>query len=247
MRLTGKRNKKNEGMKKVILAVLTLGMLTSCSCSGLNVNFSRTEAQAMEQRPLTGFERIELFGSLDVKYQQADSFSVRVDAPVEVLKKVETRVDGNKLVVRMKGDGKWINFGVADSRNVTVYVTSPDFLGIMLKGSGDFECQRLLDTDNLEISLQGSGDISFDDILCDQVDVSLVGSGDVDLRNVKAQRSYISLVGSGDVKMNFDNSGMVEANLTGSGDITLNGKVQKYNSHVRGSGDMHVNELRIQN
>ena len=232
-------------MKKVILAVFALGMLTSCSCSGLNVNFTHTEAQAEEQRSLTGFERIELFGSLDVKYMQADSFSVKVQAPVNALKKVETRVDGNKLVVKMKGDGKLINFGVADSRNVTVYVTSPDFLGIMLKGSGDFECQRLLDTDNLEISLQGSGDISFEDVICDRVDVSLVGSGDVELKNVKTQRSYINLVGSGDVKMNFDNSGMVEANLTGSGDITLNGKVMRYNSNVRGSGDMHTGGLMI--
>ena len=220
-------------------------MLTSCSCSGLNVTFSHTDAQAQEQRPLTGFERIELLGSLDVKYQQADSFSVRVDAPVEVLKKVETRVDGNKLVVKMKGDGKWINFGVADSKNVTVYVTSPDFLGIMLKGSGDFESQGLLDTDNLEISLQGSGDIAFDDVICDQVDVSLVGSGDVDVKNVKALRSFINLVGSGDVKMNFDNSGIVEATVTGSGDITLNGKVQRYNSSVRGSGDINAGGLMI--
>ena len=232
-------------MKKGLLAVFALGMLASCSCSGLNVRFTHSEPQAAEERALTGFERIELFGSLDVKYQQADSFSVRVEAPVEVLKKVETSVDGNKLVVKMKGDGNFINFGVADSRNVTVYVTSPDFLGIMLKGSGDFECLRLLDTDNLEISLQGSGDISFDDVICDQVDVSLVGSGDVDVKNVKAQRSYINLVGSGDVKMNFDNSGMVEANLTGSGDITLNGKVKRYNSHVRGSGDMNTGGLMI--
>jgi len=232
-------------MKKVILAVLTLGVLTSCSCSGLNVSFTHTEAQAEEQRSLAGFERIELLGSLDVKYQQADSFSVRVDAPVDVLKKVETRVDGNKLVVSMKGEGKWINFGVADSKNVTVYVTSPDFLGISLRGSGDFECQRLLDTDNLDISLQGSGDIKFDDIICDQVNVSLVGSGDVDVKNVKALRSYINLVGSGDVKMNFDNSGMVDANVTGSGDIMLNGKVKKYNSNVRGSGDIHANGLMI--
>ena len=205
-------------MKKVLLAVFALGMLASCSCSGLNVNFTRTEAQAEEQRALTGFERIELLGSLDVKYQQADSFSVRVEAPVEVLKKVETRVDGNKLVVRMKGEGKLINFGVADSRDVTVYVTSPDFLGILLKGSGDFECQRLLDTDNLEISLQGSGDISFDDVICDQVEVSLVGSGDVDVKNVKAQRSYINLVGSG---------------------------VKKYKSNVRGSGDINAGGLMI--
>ena len=110
----------------------------------------------------------------------------------------------------------------------------------MLKGSGDFECLRLLDTDNLEISLQGSGDIEFDDVICDQVDVSLVGSGDVDVKNVKAQRSYINLVGSGDVKMNFDNSGMVEANLTGSGDITLNGKVKRLTAQLTPITDIPV-------
>lgn len=232
-------------MKKVLLAVLALGVLASCSCSGLNVKYSHTDPQAEEQRSLTGFERIELLGSLDVKYQQADSFSVRVDAPVDVLKKVETRVEGNKLIVNMKGEGKIINFGISDSENVTVYVTSPDFLGITLRGSGDFECQQLLDTDHLDIVLNGSGDIKFDDIICDQVDVSLVGSGDVDLKNVKMLRSYVNLVGSGDVKVNFDNSGMVEANLTGSGDISLSGTVRKYKSNVRGSGDMHTDGLRI--
>ena len=230
-------------MKKILLAVFALGMLTSCSCHGVKVHYFSTEAVGEEQRQLSGFERIELLGSLDVKYMQADSFSVKVQAPVETLKNVETRMDGNKLVVKMKGEGHFINFGVSDSKNVTVYVTSPDFLGIMLKGSGDFECRRLLDTDNLDIELQGSGDIEFEDVICDHVNVSLVGSGDVDVKNVKAQRSYISLVGSGDVKMNFDNSGEVEANLTGSGDITLKGTVNDYKYNVRGSGDMNISEL----
>ena len=232
-------------MKKVLLAVLALGMLTSCSCSGLNVNFTRTEAHGEELRSLTGFERIELLGSLDVKYQQADSFSVRIDAPVKALKNVETRVEGNKLIIKMKGAGKIINFGVSDSEDVTVYVTSPDFLGITLRGSGDFECQQLLDTDNLDIVLNGSGDIKFDNIICDQVDVSLVGSGDVELKNVKTLRSYVNLVGSGDVKVYFDESGSVESHLTGSGDITLKGTVNKYDSNVRGSGDMHTDGLYI--
>ena len=232
-------------MKKVLLAVFTLGVLTSCSCSGLNVRFTHSEPQAAEERALTGFERIELLGSLDVKYQQAVSFSVRVDAPVEVLKKVETLVDGDKLVVRMKGDGNLINFGVADSENVTVYVTSPDFLGITLKGSGDFECLHLLDTDNLDIVLNGSGDILFDDIICDRINVSLVGSGDVDVRNVKTLQSSLNLVGSGDIKMAFDNSGKVESNLTGSGDITLTGVVREYRNNVRGSGDVNTEGLMI--
>lgn len=232
-------------MKKVLFAVLTLGILTSCSCSGLNVKFSHTAAHAEEQRSLTGFERIELLGSLDIKYQQSDSFSVRVDAPVEILKKVVTRVEGDKLIVNMEGEGEMINFGVPDGDNVTVYVTSPDLLGIALRGSGDFECQHLLDTDNLDIMLNGSGDIKFDDIICDQINVSLVGSGDVELKHVKMLRSYVNLVGSGDIKVNYDNSGAVEANLTGSGDITLSGSVKDYKSNVRGSGDMHAEQLII--
>ena len=63
-------------MKKVLLSVMALGMLTAC-----NVHFTqRVKAQAEEQRPLKGFERIELLGSLDVKYEQADSFSVLVNS-----------------------------------------------------------------------------------------------------------------------------------------------------------------------
>ena len=101
-------------------------MLTSCSCHGLRVNWTRSEAHGEQTRSITGFERIELLGSLDVKYMQADSFSVKVDAPVEVIKYVETRVEGNVLKVNMKGENNLINFGIRDSENVTVYVTSPE-------------------------------------------------------------------------------------------------------------------------
>ena len=232
-------------MKKVLLAVLMLGMLTSCACNGLKAHYFHTEAQGEQLRPLTGFERIELLGALDVIYQQADSFSVKVKAPVNALDNVETRVEGDKLIVNMKGEGKLINFGVSDSKDVTIYVTSPDFLGISLKGSGDFECQQLLDTDNLDIVLNGSGDIRFDDIICDQVNVSLVGSGDVDVKNVKTLRSKVSLIGSGDISVSYDDSGYVEAHLTGSGDITLKGDVKDYKYNVRGSGDMHTGELVV--
>ena len=234
-----------ESMKKVFLSVVTLAMLTSCACNGPEFRYFRTEAQAEENRQLKGFERIELLGSLDVKYEQADSFSVVVKAPVKVIKDVETRVEGNKLVVNMKGSNKIINIGVSDGDDVTVYVTSPDFLGIDLRGSGDFECKQLLDTDNLDISLKGSGDIEFDDIICDEVNVSLVGSGDVEVKNVKMLRSNVNLVGSGDIKVKYDDSGKVEANLTGSGDIELTGEVTEYKSNVRGSGDMHRNGLLV--
>ena len=227
-----------------IMAVLIgLTSCTSCKVSRWHVETS----QASETRTLRGFERIELLGSLDVKYQQADSFSVQVCAPEKYLDKVETIVEGNRLVLRMKGDGKFINFGVSDGDGVKVYVTSPDLIGVTLRGSGDFECVHLVETDNLDITLNGSGDIKFADVICDRVNVSLVGSGDVDMREVKTLWAGVSVVGSGDVKMRFENSGKVEANITGSGDITLKGTVSNYQYNVRGSGDMHTDELKITN
>ena len=70
MRLTDKRIQKTESMKKEFLslvALVALGMLTSCSCNGLNVSYSRTKTLTEETRQIKGFERIELLGSLDVK------------------------------------------------------------------------------------------------------------------------------------------------------------------------------------
>ncbi len=233
----------NSNIKFLTMMAVLIGMTscTSCKVSRWHVETS----QSSETRELRGFEQIELQGSLDVKYQQADSFSVEVCAPQEYLDQVETIIDGNCLVLRMKGEGKFINFGVTDGDDVKVYVTSPDLIGVTLRGSGDFECLHLVDTDALDITLNGSGDIKFADIICDRINVSLVGSGDVDLREVKMLWANVDLVGSGDVKMRFNNSGEVEANITGSGDITLSGDVKDYKYHVRGSGDMHTNDLRI--
>lgn len=232
-------------MKQLILSVVTLGMmLASCTCQGVKFS-TKNVAQTEEHRPLKGFERIEQLGSIDVKYQQADSFSVIVKAPEKKLKDVETRLEGNRLVVGMTGANNVINLGVTDADHVVVYVTSPDFLGIELKGSGDFGADGLVDTDNLDIILRGSGDVDFQDVVCDQLNVSLVGSGDVEVENVKTLRSRVELVGSGDVEMRFDDSGDVSASLTGSGDITLKGSVRNFTSSVRGSGDMETGGLRI--
>ncbi len=230
-------------MKKVLLSVVIIALLTSCYWSG--IRYSSTQEHAEEHRQLKGFERIELLGSIDVKYAQADSFSVSVQAPADVLKDVETRVVGNVLQINMKGSDKFLNIGVSDGDDVTVYVTSPDFLGIELKGSGDFECNSLLDTDNLDILLKGSGDINFKDIICDHVNVSLVGSGDIEVKNVKTLRSNVELVGSGDVEIHFTESGVVESSLVGSGDIKLSGTVNNSISTKRGSGDLDTNRLIV--
>lgn len=230
-------------MKRIVFAMMAVAVLTSCK---FDVTKTVTvESTAEEPRFLKGFERIQLMSSLDVKYAQADSFSVRVHAPKDVIKKVETTVENNTLKVGMKRGSSFIHIGGASSDGVTVYVTSPDFLGISLMGSGDFMCVRPLDTDTLSIDLKGSGDIYFKDVICDRVNVSVVGSGDVSVNTVKTQQARLEVIGSGDIEMGFDNSGEVDAQVKGSGDIELKGTVRKMNQRRFGSGDIDTEELIV--
>ena len=245
-------------MKKTfcILAVL-LAVLFSTSLYAFSAN------EVEETRNVTGFERIRLQGSPDIKYTQGKTWSVRVKAPKSLISKVVTRKEGNCLLVSLKNAG----FFSSDGRNgdVTVYVTSPDLIGVEVQGSGDFESKTHVDTDNLDISLRGSGDINFYDVICDRIKTSVVGSGDLDIKKVIAQQSVIELVGSGDVKIrqskvkqtqielkgsgdvkvHCDNCGAVTCRLVGSGDITLSGTVTKLDKTTRGSGDIHTGSLKI--
>lgn len=220
--------------------------------------------KAVESRQLTGFERIRLQGSPDIKYTQGKTWSVRVKAPKGTIKGVQTRVENKTLIVSMKSS-RVFSFKNDKDNDVTVYVTSPDLIGVEVQGSGDFESKSHVDTDRLTISLKGSGDIDFYDVICDRVDISLVGSGDVDVKKVIAQYSTVGLIGSGDVKLNqwnvkdtklelkgsgglrvaSQNCGTVSCRLVGSGDITLSGTVRQLNKTVRGSGDINTAGLRV--
>ena len=229
-------------MKRIIFFLMTVALLTSC-----NIHVNKTVSSYVEEsRLLTGFERIAMMGAMDVEYIQADTFSVKVQASnVDEVMKVETILEGNELKISMKNGSRFLHFGDTNADDIKVFVTSPDFLGISLMGSGDFLSARPLDTDTLTIELRGSGDIRFTDVICDQVSVSLIGSGDVSMDRVQTQWGQLDLIGSGDIDVFFDQSGEVNAQVKGSGDIEMKGTVRKMNKLVRGSGDIDTDELMV--
>lgn len=251
-------------MKKGILFLAAIFAIAF----SVNLYASSDKGKASETRQLKGFERIRLLGSPNIKYAQGKTWSVRVEAPKNVIKYVKTRVEDNCLVVNMQDNKSITNLfsfrNFADNR-VVVYVTSPDLIGVEVQGSGDFECKSKLDTDNLDLSLRGSGDVKFSDIICDRIRTSLVGSGDMEIKYVEARTSEVELIGSGDmsikqskvnqtqielkgsgdIKMHCDKCQVVNCRLVGSGDITLTGVVNQLNQSARGSGDIHISGLQI--
>ena len=125
-------------------------------------------------------------------------------------------------------------------------------------GSGSFKAPRLVDTDNLVLALTGSGDILFNNVVCDSYSAKLSGSGDMDIKKIVAQTANLTLMGSGDLDVRQYNvkkttatlrgsgdldivchdCGTLTADLIGSGDISLKGNVRNVVKNVRGSGDI---------
>ena len=251
-------------MAGIMLAVMTA--MTSCEISKVRVITDGGE-MVTQIRPLKGFEEIEISGSPTVVYQQADSFSVKVEGPSEQVKNILTSVNGSVLNIRNRGKIGIINISSGEGGTV-VYVSSPDLTAVRLSGSGDFISERRVDTDKMQIELRGSGDIRFSDIICDQCSTMLVGSGDLSLDHLDAQTSDVVLIGSGDINIaesrvrktdiqlrgsgdivvDFqDGCGRAECQVSGSGDISLRGRLKSYNYSKFGSGDIDIDGLVVGN
>lgn len=250
----------------IVLAVMVAPVLSD---SGLKAEV-KGEKRVTQARKLRNFEKIAAFGSATIHYEQGTSFSVKVVAPSDVINDVKTTVSGKTLNISIESKPLNLKYGPFSIKgnitsDVDVYVTSPDLVGVILSGSGTFTCDKHLDTDNLALTLKGSGDMVFKDIICDDIRTELTGSGDVRLDKVDALRSSIVLYGSGDITVNqknvkrtdielkgsgditvsFSNCDTAESSLKGSGDITLKGSLKSFKKHLVGSGDYHVKGLVV--
>jgi len=224
----------------------------------------------VENRPLRGFERVEISGSPNVVFTQADTFGVRLEGPEKMVENMVTEVKDRTLHVYNKSriDLKvgFINLNWGDKDEVTVYVSSPDLIAVRVNGSGDFISREPVDTDEMEIVLRGSGDVDFDEILCDACTTELVGSGDININLLDARKSSAVLVGAGDITINEANVDETDLSLRGSGDITVNfgegcksaqcqlagsgdimlsGILNHYDCKKNGSGDINIGNLQI--
>ena len=217
--------------------------LSSC------VEVTRTLAfdgkKVVETRNLKGFEEIEISGSPTVYYTQADTFSVRVEGKADAVERIITEVEYGTLRIRNRSKVGPVNVVITTGSQPVVHVTSPDLVGIHLKGSGDIDIDELL-CDRCRVELVGSGDIDIKRLEAQATTAELVGSGDIDIRQHKVDTTSLLLKGSGDINVDFvDGCNSANCELYGSGDIDLKGSLRHLSSQKRGSGDIDIDKLYV--
>ena len=118
-------------------------------------------------------------GNFDIYYTQSSETSVRMRG-------------GETSNVKATCEGKTLRFYVVglghnDSDNVDIYITSPVLKGITLNGSGDFESENPLKTDEIEIRVNNEGDVMLRSLDCSKCDAKVMGEGDIDIDRISAQ------------------------------------------------------------
>lgn len=186
--------------------------------------------QVEKQRTLPAFSRLRIDGPLDVRVQQASSDQAVIVTDDNIEPLVETVVEADTLVVRLKRDA-----GFSARHAPSIRLDARSLQAIAIHGSGDLQIDRFKG-DTLGLNLSGSGDARLGLVELRQLNVSISGSGDVQAAGRAEQQSWL-IHGSGDVDARSLSGRTTKVVLSGSGDASL-GVCEQLDAELSGSGDL---------
>lgn len=224
-------------MKKLLLfallAILACGFIMVSPGKHVKGNGVKVE-KSFDTAP---FDAVRLNGSFDVVFTQGPQKVVlSADENLIDVFKVEVR-DGSLYLGVERGTG-------FSTRNKVVFtVSSPELNAVKVNGSGDFKVRKVLDSDALSLSINGSGDIEADKIECKNLSCNINGSGDIEVDALSAVSADVKINGSGDVNLTCKNVGDIYVKINGSGDVELFGSARSISSKVNGSGNVNTRGL----
>ena len=200
-------------------------------------------------RKTGAFSTIRVDGSVDVDAHPGPNPGVTVRADDNIEPLVETAIEGDALVVRLRK-----GTSLRTSHEMKVVVEFAQLAGAQQHGSGDLHISAVngpkfdaritgsgdLVVDNaqvgsLAISVAGSGDVHIAG-RADSADFQIAGSGDIHASDLAARRVEVKVRGSGDADVNATET--LAASVAGSGDVTYGGHPHDVSRNVAGSGSI---------
>jgi hypothetical protein len=200
-------------------------------------------------RNVGAFSILRVDGPIDVEAHPGAAPGAIVHADDNIEPLVETTVEGDALVVRLR---KGQSF--RSSHKVFVEVVFSRLDAAQQHGSGNLHIVDLR-SPKFESTITGSGDLTVDNAQfgsfavkiagsgnvktggrADEARYSVAGSGDIDAEALVTRRVNVSISGSGDAHVNATDA--IDARVSGSGDISYSGHPHDVSRRVNGSGSI---------
>jgi len=172
---------------------------------------------------------INLSVSADVRIVSDSTNTVIIEGESNIIEGLILEQKGTKLRISSKDC-------YSSDKPITITIPVKSITDLQINGSGSIKSASKLSSSNLELGINGSGDI---DIVVEAANVlsKVNGSGNIILKG-SAQRHKIEINGSGDVEaVNFP-SGNVGITVNGSGDCKVLATMDLA-IKIRGSGSVY--------
>ncbi len=214
------------------LTLVTLMVVLALGVQGCNIKVVRGSGNTVkEDRDVEGFDSIHLSGMGNVHIELGDKETLIIEAEDNLLKYLETKVQGRTLKIGTKD-----NVNLRPKESIDFYLTVKELDSIKISGSGDIRLPDWL-AGTFSIDISGSGDVRLDSLSANWLDVEISGSGRVDVNGGKVEKQDIDINGSGDYRARDLESSRAKVRVSGSGEATL-WATDELEVDISGSGDV---------
>jgi hypothetical protein len=202
-------------------------------------------------RQLGAFSVLRVDGPVDVEAHPGAHPGATIHADDNIEPLVETVLDGDTLVVRVRKGASFHTRG-----RLFVEVEFATLVASQQRGSGGLHINGMT-APKFDASISGSGDLgiangqlgsfsvdvsgSGDVVLAGRADsarLRLAGSGDINATDLVARRVDVSIRGSGDAHVTATDA--IDASIAGSGDIVYAGHPHDVSRRVTGTGSIEA-------
>lgn len=183
-----------------------------------------------DTREVGSFDNIGVSGSFDVNLVKGKEGKIEIKIEKNLLPYLITEVKDGELKIKWK---KGTNIRNHKGVHLTVYFNSIN--GVALSGSGEIIGKDLIESNNFNVAISGSGDINLN-LKVNNIESRISGSGDLTFKgSTKTFTSSVS--GSGDIEAYGLQTDKADIKVSGSGDMTITVNSELY-ARVSGSGDI---------
>lgn len=218
-------------LQSITVVAFLLSTTLSCAQWGNSKKLKGNGDITTTIRSTGSYDGLKAAGSMDFKLVQGQEGEISIQGDANLMDYIVTEIKGNKLIVKVE-DG----YNLKPTQTIVVTVPYESISSVSLSGSGDIENSGIIESDDFDVSLAGSGDINLN-VSAKNIKSAIAGSGDIELRgSTKNLRTKIA--GSGDFEGSNLESINVDAKITGSGsaDVVCNGNLI---ARIAGSGDVN--------
>lgn len=188
-------------------------------------------AQTRQTRNVDTFTKIAFRVPGKLYLRQGSPQKVEIEGKEDVLKEIETDVEGSRLVIENEDrNWKW-----GDDDEVNVYITMKDIEGLGVGGSGDLIGETKIVTNNINLNVSGSGNMKVEVEASGDMESDVSGSGNIELKG-KCKGFNSDVSGSGKVILTLNASEDAEFGVSGSGKIEASGSASRVRTSISGSG-----------